>query len=58
MFRRCKNMYLFHLWGDWKQYKYNIMRQSGVIAAVEVRQERFCERCNKCEDECITIIYS
>ena len=51
MFRRCKNKYLFHKWGDWKKYTNHVMNPGNRgIWYSEIRQERFCERCNKCQD--------
>jgi hypothetical protein len=57
-------MCIFHKWSDWKQYiyKYNFLitgkpYPESLIGKIypmyDLRQKRYCSRCNKMEDKLI-----
>lgn len=49
--RKSKLCWLFHDWQPWKETsRGQISRASdGQIVGSFIRQERYCNRCNKCE---------
>ena len=52
-------MCIFHRWSKWKQYEVNSFKWvdgKKVIIMVEKRQLRKCEKCNKEQDQLVSLI--
>lgn len=53
----------FHKWGKWEQYEHHYSMTPGIIApiavqgkifnCIDIRQRRYCLKCNKMQDRLV-----